>query len=217
MTKKTYYLLSLGCSKNTVDSDSMAALLAETGYRGLDRPERADILLVNTCGFIGPARDESIRSLRELADKKKKNQMLIAAGCLSQLWGPKLAQEVPGLDGVIGTRRWMDIVDFIERVRGRQRPEPMYHLPTEAVTVGEDEHGAQRVAVQGASAYLKIADGCRRPCAFCTIPTIKGTMRSRKPDLILNEARNLAANGVRELILIAQDLTDYGRDRKSVV
>jgi len=212
MSKKTYYLLSLGCSKNTVDSDSMAALLAETGYRGLDRPERADILLVNTCGFIGPARDESIRSLRELADKKKKNQMLIAAGCLSQLWGPKLAQEVPGLDGVIGTRRWMDIVDFIERVRGRQRPEPMYHLPTDAVTVGEDEHGAQRVAIQGASAYLKIADGCRRPCAFCTIPTIKGTMRSRKPELILNEARDLAANGVRELILIAQDLTDYGSD-----
>lgn len=212
MAKKTYYLLSLGCSKNTVDSDSMAELLNASGYRGLDRPERADVLLVNTCGFIGPARDESIRSLRELADRKKKDQMLIAAGCLSQLWGPRLAQEVPGLDGVIGTRRWMDIVDFAERVRGRSRPEPMYHLPAEAETVGADERGAQRVAVQGASAYLKISDGCRRPCAFCTIPTIKGTLRSRPPELILTEARELAAQGVRELILIAQDLTDYGSD-----
>ena len=212
MAKKTYYLLSLGCSKNTVDSDSIAQLLNDSGYKGTENARHADVLLVNTCGFIGPARDESIRNLRELADTKRKGQMLIAAGCLSQLWGPKLAEEVPGLDGVIGTRRWMDIVQFIENVRGRSKPEPMYHLPTEAVTVGADEKGAWRTSIQGVSAYLKIADGCRRPCAFCTIPTIKGTMKSRAPELILNEARNLAKEGVRELILIAQDLTDYGSD-----
>jgi ribosomal protein S12 methylthiotransferase len=128
------------------------------------------------------------------------------------LWGPKLAQEVPGLDGVIGTRRWMDMVELIERVRGRTRPEPIYHLPTDAATVGDDERGAHRTAVQGVSAYIKIADGCRRPCAFCTIPTIKGTMKSRSPSAILNEAKLLAGQGVRELILIAQDLTDYGSD-----
>jgi len=209
---KTYYLLSLGCSKNTVDSDSIAQLLHTTGYAGVENPKKADVLIVNTCGFIGPARDESIRNLRELAARKKKGQMLIAAGCLSQLWGTKLAEEVPGLDGVIGTRRWMDIVEFVERVRGRSKPEPLFHLPTEAVTVGGDEHGAARTALQGASAYLKIADGCRRPCAFCTIPTIKGTMKSRPPGLILAEAQQLAARGVRELILIAQDLTDYGAD-----
>lgn len=210
--KKSYYLLSLGCSKNTVDSDSIAQLMTDTGYKGVENPKHADVLIVNTCGFIGPARDESIRNLRELAERKKKGQMLIAAGCLSQLWGPKLADEVPGLDGVIGTRRWMDIVEFIERVRGRSKPEPLYHLPTEAVTVGGDEKGAYRTAVQGVSAYLKIADGCRRPCAFCTIPTIKGTMKSRSPELILSEAKNLSEAGVRELILIAQDLTDYGSD-----
>jgi len=212
MAKKSYYLLSLGCSKNTVDSDSIAQLLNDSGYKGTEQQKHADVLIVNTCGFIGPARDESIRSLRELAERKRKGQMLIAAGCLSQLWGPKLAEEVPGLDGVIGTRRWMDIVEFVERVRGRSKPEPMYHLPTEAVTVGEDEKGAYRTAIQGVSSYLKIADGCRRPCAFCTIPTIKGTMKSRRPELILSEAKDLAANGVRELILIAQDLTDYGSD-----
>jgi ribosomal protein S12 methylthiotransferase len=209
---KKYFLLSLGCSKNTVDSDSIAQLMDESGYRGVEKANQADVLIVNTCGFIGPARDESIRNLRELAGRKKKHQLLIAAGCLSQLWGPKLAEEVPGLDGVIGTRRWMDIVEFIDRVRGRSKPVPMYHLPAEAATVGDDEHGAWRTAIQGVSAYLKIADGCRRPCAFCTIPTIKGTMKSRPPELILNEARNLAEQGVRELILIAQDLTDYGSD-----
>ncbi len=212
MAKKSYYLLSLGCSKNTVDSDSIAQLMNDSGYKGTEQQKHADVLIVNTCGFIGPARDESIRSLRELAVGKRKGQMLIAAGCLSQLWGPKLTEEVPGLDGVIGTRRWMDIVEFVERVRGRSKPEPMYHLPTEAVTVGDDEKGAYRTAIQGVSSYIKIADGCRRPCAFCTIPTIKGTMKSRRPELILGEAKDLAANGVRELILIAQDLTDYGSD-----
>jgi ribosomal protein S12 methylthiotransferase len=210
--KKSYYLLSLGCAKNTVDSDSIAQLLNASGYRGVESARQADVLIVNTCGFIGPARDESIRHLRELAARKKRDQLLIAAGCLSQLWGPKLAEAVPGLDGVIGTRRWMDIVEFIERVRGRLRPEPMFHLPGEATTVGDDERGALRAAAQGSSAYLKIADGCRRPCAFCTIPAIKGTMKSRPPELIVDEARRLARRGVRELILIAQDLTDYGND-----
>ena len=212
MKKKSYYLLSLGCAKNTVDSDSIAQLLNASGYRGVESARQADVLIVNTCGFIGPARDESIRHLRELAARKKRDQLLIAAGCLSQLWGPKLAEAVPGLDGVIGTRRWMDIVEFIERVRGRLRPEPMFHLPGEATTVGDDERGALRAAAQGSSAYLKIADGCRRPCAFCTIPAIKGTMKSRPPELIVDEARRLARRGVRELILIAQDLTDYGSD-----
>lgn len=210
--KKSYYLLSLGCSKNTVDSDSIAQLLNASGYRGVENARQADVLIVNTCGFIGPARDESIRHLRELAERKKRGQLLIAAGCLAQLWGAKLAEAVPGLDGVIGTRRWMDIVAFIERMRGRVRPEPLFHLPDEATTVGDDERGALRAARQGASAYLKIADGCRRPCAFCTIPAIKGTMKSRPPELIVDEARRLAQRGVRELILIAQDLTDYGND-----
>ena len=212
MAGKKYFLLSLGCSKNTVDSESIAQLMDESGYRGVEKPGQADVLIVNTCGFIGPARAESIENLRALANGKKKSQQLIAAGCLSQLWGPRLAQEVPGLDGVIGTRRWMDIVDFIEKVRGRTRPEPLYHLPADAVTVGGDERGAWRTAVQGVSAYVKIADGCRRPCAFCTIPAIKGTMKSRPRELILNEARAMAGEGVRELVLIAQDLSDYGND-----
>ena len=210
--KDRYYLLSLGCSKNTVDSESMAQLLEQSGFRGTDDPDRAEVLIVNTCGFIGPAKDESIEALNELAASKRQGQYLIAAGCLSQRYGDVLAQEVAGLDGIIGTRRWMDIVELVQRLRTRKHPEPLYHLPTEAKTVGLDEHGARRVSIQGASAYLKIADGCRRPCAFCAIPAIKGTAVSRPVAAIVDEARYLRDQGVQELILIAQDSTDYGHD-----
>jgi ribosomal protein S12 methylthiotransferase len=208
----SYYLLSLGCSKNTVDSESMAQLLQRAGMRGLEDANQAEVLIVNTCGFINAAKDESINALRELAAHKRKDQMLIAAGCLSQRYGGELVEKIPGLDGVIGTRRWMDIVDLIGKLRNRKHPEPIYHLPTDVATVGTDERGAMRVSVQGASAYLKIADGCRRPCAFCAIPLIKGTAVSRPIESILAEAQRLEQAGVQELILIAQDLTDYGHD-----
>jgi ribosomal protein S12 methylthiotransferase len=172
--KRQFYMLSLGCSKNTVDSESMAALLNRAGYAGAAHPDEAGVLVVNTCGFIQSAKEESLAALRELAADKKPDQLLIAAGCLSQRYGPLLLQEVPQIDGVIGTRRWMDIVPFVHQLRRRKHPEPMYHLPGEAETVGRDERNVLRVAQHGASAYLKIADGCRRPCAFCTIPEIKG-------------------------------------------
>jgi ribosomal protein S12 methylthiotransferase len=210
--KDSYFLLSLGCSKNTVDSQSMAALLDQAGLRGTDDARHAEVLIVNTCGFIEPARQESLKALRELAAHKRPDQYLIAAGCLSQRYGQDLPRQIPQLDGVIGTRRWMDIVDLVRRLRARKHPDPIYHLPGEAVTVGTDERGVSRVAVQGPSAYLKIADGCRRPCAFCAIPMIKGTAVSRPVDRILDEARRLRDQGVKELILIAQDTTDYGHD-----
>jgi ribosomal protein S12 methylthiotransferase len=210
--KKQFYLLSLGCSKNTVDSESMAALLHKSGFIGTADPDDASVLIVNTCGFIESARQESIGALQELADLKQKNQLLIAAGCMAQRYGDEVVQWVPGIDGVIGTRRWMDIVPFVRQLRRRKHPEPLYHLPDEATTVGLDERGVLRTAVQGASAYLKISDGCRRPCAFCAIPQIKGTHVSRPIASILAEAVALQAAGVQELILIAQDSTDYGRD-----
>jgi ribosomal protein S12 methylthiotransferase len=190
----------------------MAQLLGQAGYQAADDPRRAEVLIVNTCGFIGPAKKESVETLNHLAALKVPGQLLIAAGCLSQRYGTELLKWVPGLDGLIGTRRWMDIVDFVQRLRTRPHPEPLYHLPDTARVVGSDEHGALRAAVQGASAYLKIADGCRRPCAFCAIPLIKGTAVSRPMAAILDEAPRLEALGVRELILIAQDTTDYGHD-----
>ena len=211
MSKNTFHLVSLGCAKNTVDSDSMAQLLLRDGYRSMDDPDKAAVLIVNTCGFIGPAKEESYRVLGELAQSKRKGQVLIAAGCLTQRYGVEVAQKVQGIDGILGTRRWMDIVQVVRDVRKGTHPEPVYHLP-EAATVGTDENDALRVSVAGSSAYIKIADGCRRPCAFCAIPLIKGTAVSRPVDMIINEARTLRDAGVRELILIAQDTTDYGHD-----
>jgi len=190
----------------------MAQLLLHDGYHSVDDPARANVLIVNTCGFIGPAKEESINVLRELAEGKLENQILIAAGCLTQRYGSEVALKVPGIDGVLGTRRWMDIVQVVREVRKGPHPEPLYHLPEEAKTVGTDEHDALRVSVAGASAYIKIADGCRRPCAFCAIPLIKGTAVSRPVESIISEARSLRDKGVRELILIAQDTTDYGHD-----
>ncbi len=211
MQKNTFHLISLGCPKNTVDSESMGQLLNNSGYLPVADPAQASVLIVNTCGFIGPAKEESLQVLAELAAQKREEQYLIAAGCLTQRYGLEVAQQVPGIDGIIGTRRWMDIIDVVKELRGGKHPEPAYQLPDAHQTV-MNVGGILRVAVQGASAYLKIADGCRRPCAFCAIPLIKGTAVSRPVEAILAETRILQGMGVRELILIAQDTTDYGND-----
>jgi ribosomal protein S12 methylthiotransferase len=208
-----YYLLTLGCPKNVVDSEGMGELLAADGYRAIDDPTRADVLIVNTCGFLEAAKAESVAALQNLSAKKRAGQTLVAAGCLVQRFGPDLAREVPGLDGLIGTRSWPDIIPFLQRLRDGRRQGPIFHLPetgevpVETVALGRTAYGPR------ASAYLKISDGCSAPCAFCTIPGIKGLARSRPKELILGEAQALAGGGVRELILIAQDTTAYGRDR----
>ena len=208
---KNFYLVSLGCAKNTVDSESMAALLEDAGYRGVDQPSKASILIVNTCGFLKPAIQESLETLQGLAHRKRPGQLLIATGCLTERYRDRVAQEVPGVDGILGTRRWMDIVDVIHTLRAEKPPAVLYHLP-DAPTVGKDERGVLRAAIQGGSSYLKIADGCRRPCAFCAIPAIKGTAVSRPPEVILDEVRILQDMGLQEVILIAQDTSDYGHD-----
>jgi ribosomal protein S12 methylthiotransferase len=210
MKTKSYFLVSLGCAKNSVDSQSMATLLEEDGFSMMERPSQARFLIVNTCGFIASAREESIQTLQELAASKKPGQLLIATGCLPDRIGHQIATMVPGIDGVLSTRRWMDILDLVQRLRPNA-PSPIYHIP-EGATVGTDEQDVLRAAIQGTSAYLKIADGCRRPCAFCSIPLIKGTAVSRPMEVILEEARILTDMGMQELILIAQDTTDYGSD-----
>jgi ribosomal protein S12 methylthiotransferase len=210
MKDKTYYIVSLGCAKNTVDSESIASLLGQNGYQGVNKPSQASVMIVNTCGFIAPARQESIEVLQDLAKKKKPGQLLIAAGCLTERSRQLMIDQIDGVDGFIGTRRWMDILELLDQIK--QHPnEPQYHIP-ESTTIGIDEKGVSRSATQGASAYLKIADGCRRPCAFCSIPLIKGTTVSRDLELILKDAENLQSANVKELILIAQDTTDYGFD-----
>lgn len=207
-----YYLLTLGCPKNTVDSEGMAMLLSGAGYQGASVPDNADVIIVNTCGFLAAAEEESLDALRDLAKHKRRGQTLIAAGCMAQRAGDRIVAEVPGVDGLLGTRRWMEIVPFIQGLRGGvgQRASGRYAL------LGDPEQplaGAMpRPEVVAGSAYLKISDGCNAPCAFCSIPMFKGKLRSRPQPAIVAEARMLAAGGARELILIAQDTTDFGRD-----
>jgi ribosomal protein S12 methylthiotransferase len=169
------------------------------------------LIIVNTCGFISPAIEESLHELNNWATRKTEGQLLIAAGCLTQRFGGDVAQRLKGIDGILGTRRWMDIVELVEDLRSGKHPKPTCHLPTTA-TIGRDERGLHRVAIQGGSAYLKIADGCRHLCAFCAIPSIKGPIVSRPIQAIVEDARYLQKSGVQELILIAQDTTDYGHD-----
>ncbi len=189
----------------------MAALLLQNGYRQVDRAAQAKLLIVNTCGFIQSSRDEAIQVLEELAQKKRQGQLLVAAGCLTERFSHYVAEKVPQLDGILGTKNWMDIVAVAERLRSENPIKPLFHLP-QAAQLSRDESGVSRAAIQGGSAYLKVADGCHRPCAFCTIPLIKGTTVSRPVSAIIKDAQALQKNNIQELILIAQDTTSYGYD-----
>jgi ribosomal protein S12 methylthiotransferase len=208
---KHYYLQTLGCPKNTVDAQGIARLLTSAGYIGTTDPAQADILIVNTCGFIQPARAESLTALREVAAAKRPDQLLIAAGCLAQRLGADLAQSVPALDGILGTRCWMDILHLLDRVQGGG-PGPLVMCQPRG-NPDDPLVRTRRVAVQGSTAYLKIADGCSASCAFCAIPAIKGPARSRPHDDIVADAGRLLDDGVQEIILIAQDTAAYGWDR----
>jgi ribosomal protein S12 methylthiotransferase len=207
-----YYLESLGCPKNLIDAHGMARLLKQMGHRPVAEARQAEVLLVNTCGFIEDAREESLDELRHLARTKRPGQVLIATGCLSQRWGDALLQAVPGLDGLLSTRRWNEVEALFQEIEarnGRQEPGSLTWLGDSLFDTAEQ----QQFARQGASAYLKIADGCSAPCAFCAIPLIKGPAASRPAAAIVRDAAGLVAGGVKEIVLIAQDTTAYGRDR----
>ena len=212
MQDKTFYIISLGCAKNSVDAESIAQVLNLEGYEFAEYVDDAEYIIVNTCGFIEDARKESYDVLQNLAEEKLPGQKLIAAGCLTQLYRKEVAQKVEGLDGIIGTRNWVDVMELIRQLEAKRENPEFIDLVTDAPTSVMDEDGIVRAALQGPSAYLKIADGCRRQCGFCSIPLIKGTLVSRSMDRILTEARILQDNDIRELILIAQDTTDYGND-----
>jgi len=209
-----YHILTLGCPKNDVDSEGMGQRLNAAGHAPVADPAQADVLVVNTCGFIDPAREESLAALRELAAAKSPGQRLIAAGCLAELDGDALAA-LPGVDAVLSTRRSHEIVVVVEGPsplplslpgRGETAPSPRW-----GEGWGEGGLRMPRLATSP-SAYLQIAEGCDAPCAFCLIPRIKGPYRSKPEAVILHEARELADQGVQEIVLIAQDTTAYGLD-----
>lgn len=205
-----FHILSLGCAKNTVDAQGMATLLTRAGHRATENPRRADLIIVNTCCFIEPAREESLAVLRKIAAAKRPGQLLLVAGCWPQRDPQAILDAVPETDGLLGTRRWADIVQVVRQLTRADRSHPYIHISD--APLADDAPDVPRVALQGASAYIKIADGCSRSCAFCAIPRIKGPAVSRPLERVLEDAAFAADRGAKELILIAQDTTAYGRD-----
>jgi ribosomal protein S12 methylthiotransferase len=204
----TVSFVSLGCAKNLVDSEVMIAKLGAAGWALVPEAADADAVVINTCAFIDPAKAESTETILEHAQRKRDGQQLIVAGCLSQRFGEELQSLIPEIDGVIGTGAYASIVDLLEDARAGKKP---VRLGFEA----EPEHDflPRLITTPSATAYLKIAEGCDHPCTFCIIPQLRGTFRSRSEESIVAEARALAAGGTKELILIAQDTSMWGRDR----
>ena len=201
-------MLSLGCAKNLVNSEQMIHKLKENGFSVTDDPASADAAVVNTCGFIDSAKSESIEAILQLAELKKTGKLraLIVAGCLSQRYGAEFRKELPEVDAVLGTGAYSDICEAVEKALSGTRFESA-PPPEDAPLEGE-----RTLLTPSYSAYLRIAEGCDNRCSYCVIPYIRGRYRSRRIEDITEEARRLASRGVRELLVIAQDITRYGTD-----
>ena len=203
-------LISLGCAKNLVDSEHMLAQLAEAGVTIVDDVADADVAVINTCGFIESAKQEAIQAILETAELKKSGQLkaLIVTGCLVQRYPEEITEEMPEIDAVLGTGSYTNIVDAVRAVM--QVPGTVY---SNFGQIDEAEmEGGRILLTPGYSAYLKIAEGCNNHCAYCVIPKLRGKFRSRPMEDILEEARAMAVAGVREIIVVAQDITRYGTD-----
>jgi ribosomal protein S12 methylthiotransferase len=198
-----YWIETLGCPKNHVDSDKLAGLLESQGYVVATAPEEADLVVANTCAFIEAAREESIETVLDLADRKLSDARLVVTGCMAERYGDELAAALPEVDLVAGFGESLTAFVPSTPVSLRTRPTSSFDLLN-----------LPRPKAKAPWAYLKIAEGCDRRCGFCAIPTFRGDQRSRSNDEILTEARALVEGGVRELILIAQDLASWGHDRR---
>jgi ribosomal protein S12 methylthiotransferase len=202
----TLYLLSLGCPKNRVDSEVMLGSLLNEGYTLVEEPEQAEVILINSCAFIGEAKQESIDAILEHAQLKEtgKCKALVVAGCLTQRYADVLQQEMPEVDYFVGTSAYPRIASILKGERDRAViPDPDYIA---------DSKTPRRNSMPGYTAYVKIAEGCDNKCTFCIIPTLRGLQRSRSIADIVEEAHRLVAAGAVELNLVAQDLTAYGHD-----
>ena len=207
------HLISLGCPKNTADSELMLGALARAGFEVTMDPQQAQVLLVNTCAFIEPAKKESIDAILEAAEVKKNGvgKRLVVAGCLAQRYGSELREQFPEVDIFVGTGNFLDLPELLRR---SERPELRPIPYTGAAHLLPSAEMPRVRTGDPFSAYLKVSEGCDHRCAFCIIPKIRGSHESRPLDDLVDEARRLAASGVREVNLIAQDLTAYGRDLK---
>lgn len=208
MTEKVK-VVTLGCEKNLVDSEIMSGLIHERGYSLVDDKEEATVIIVNTCGFIDAAKEESVNTILDLADLKETANLkaLIVSGCLTQRYKKELMNEMPEIDGIVGTGDFDKINDIIDEALAGRKP----------ILVGNpafnyEKQLPRRMTTPRYTAYVKIAEGCDNACTFCSIPIMRGKFRSRSIESVVAEATQLAAQGVREISLIAQDSTNYGTD-----
>ena len=202
--------VSLGCAKNLVNTEQMMALCRRAGHTVTGDPDGADVAVLNTCGFIESAKSEAIENILELAELKKAGRLkkLLVAGCLSQRYPDDIRTELPEVDGMLGTGSYTDVVAAVEELMAGEKAEHFGNIHRTF------EDGERLVTTPPYTAYLKIAEGCSNGCAFCIIPKLRGRYRSRSMEALLAEARQLADSGVKELIVIAQDITRYGMDQE---
>lgn len=202
-------LESLGCSKNLMDAEIMTGILKEKGYEFVEEFDEADIIIVNTCGFIRDAKQESIDTIVELSQLKEvgKLKYLIVTGCLAQRYADELLEEIPEIDAIVGTGNFMNISEIIDRLESEKNVTEIGNIE-----FAFDETLPRYVSTPEHMAYLKIGEGCSNHCTYCIIPKLRGKYRSRKIEDIVEEAKTLAAEGVKELVVIAQDTTRYGED-----
>ena len=204
---RNLYIENLGCAKNQVDAEVLSCSLGKDGWILTDDAQKADLILVNTCGFIESAREESINTFFELRELNPKARIIVS-GCLAQRYGQELSEQLPEADGIFGNRDLRQINAFVENLSGKSRLlVPEYPDPDSEI------YERKELFSYPGSAYLKISEGCNHRCGFCAIPLIRGGLRSRSMDSILDEARTLVARGVKEINLIAQDLAAYGTDQ----
>lgn len=201
--------ISLGCDKNLVDSEKMLGMLADKGFEFTDDESEAEVAVVNTCTFIHDAKEESINTLIEMGQYKTEGKLkaLIATGCLAQRYHEEIREEIPEVDAILGTTAIEHIVEAVEEVLAGEKSEHMEDIQYLAATKGR-----RVVTTGGHFAYLKIAEGCDKVCTYCIIPKVRGRFRSVPMEDLLTEAKSLAAQGVKELILVAQETTLYGKD-----
>ena len=210
---KTVGFVSLGCAKNLNDAEAMLGLLDQAGYKIVDNPDQAEILIVNTCTFIEPAKEESIEAILRMGSYKKEGQCkrLIVTGCLAQRYGEELQKEMPEIDGLLGTFSWDRVVELLDALEQKENQDhPLFYKDVKPLMY----EGAMPRMRTGPSfsAYLKVAEGCSNGCSYCVIPSVRGAFRSRTIESVKLEAKSLAESGVSEINLIAQDTTSYGMD-----
>ncbi|MDR2904242.1 MAG: MiaB/RimO family radical SAM methylthiotransferase, partial [Clostridiales bacterium] len=209
--KKNVCLVSLGCDKNLMDSEVMLGLLAEKGWRLTADKDAADILILNTCGFIKDAVDESFAHAKDLAARRKNGgcRALIITGCMAQRYRDEIFRAIPEADAVLGTGDYEGILAAVEAAAAGEKTLAVSDINND---ISEEARLKRVVSTPSHFAYIKIAEGCNNRCTYCTIPSLRGGYRSRPMESLIKEAETLAARGVKELVVVAQDTSLYGRD-----